>query len=126
MAFWNDFQKTVSKTAETGIKHTNKWLEIGKLTMSLNAAKLELNELFEQLGEYIYVNKVSDITHSDTVQELFHQVSLQKSKIRKIQMQINQVKQIRACEKCGAELDENAKYCPQCRAPQSDQIDWHL
>ena len=29
MAFWNDFQKTVSKTAETGIKHTNKWLEIG-------------------------------------------------------------------------------------------------
>ena len=31
MAFWDDFQKTMSKTAETGIKQTSKWLEIGKL-----------------------------------------------------------------------------------------------
>ena len=126
MAFWDDFQKTMSKTAETGIKQTSKWLEVGKLSMSLNAAKLELNELFEQIGEYVYVNKVTDLTHSQTIQELFHQVSLQKSKIRSIQMQINQVKQIRTCENCGATLDEQAKYCPQCQVPQSDQIDWHL
>lgn len=64
MAFWDDFQKTMSKTAETGIKQTSKWLEVGKLSMSLNAAKLELNELFEQIGEYVYVNKVTDLTHS--------------------------------------------------------------
>ena len=38
MAFWDDFQKTMSKTAETGIKQTSKWLEVGKLSMSLNAA----------------------------------------------------------------------------------------
>ena len=95
MAFWDDFQKTMSKTAESGIKQTNKWLEIGKLTMSLNAAKLELNDLFEQLGEYGYV-------------------------------QNHLVKPIRACENCGYELSESDKYCPQCRAPQSDKIDWHL
>ena len=89
MAFWDDFQKTMSKTAETGIKQTSKWLEVGKLSMSLNAAKLELNELFEQIGEYVYVNKVTDLKNSQTIQELFHQVSLQKSKIRSIQMQIN-------------------------------------
>ena len=74
MAFWDDFQKTMSKTAESGIKQTNKWLEIGKLTMSLNAAKLELNDLFEQLGEYVYVHKTSDVTHSEELQELFHQI----------------------------------------------------
>ncbi|MDE5978130.1 MAG: zinc ribbon domain-containing protein, partial [Turicibacter sp.] len=62
MAFWDDFQKTMSKTAEAGIKQTNKWLEVGKLAMSLNAAKLELNDLFEQLGEYIYVNKINDVS----------------------------------------------------------------
>ncbi len=126
MAFWDDLQKTVSKTAESGLKQTNKWLEIGKLTMSLNAAKLELNELFEQLGEFVYTNKVTDLSHSEQVQELFHQISLQKSKIRKIQVEINQVKQIRACENCGYELSENDKYCPQCRAHQSYKIDWHL
>ncbi len=126
MAFWDDFQKTVSKSAEAGVKHTSKWIEIGKLTVSLNAAKLELNELFEQIGEYIYVNKMTEITQSETIQELFHQVSLQKAKIRTIQMQINQIKQIRTCENCGAVLDDDVKYCPYCRAPQSDQIDWHL
>lgn len=126
MAFWDDFQKTVSKTAEAGIKHTSKWVEIGKLSVSLNAAKLELNELFEQIGEYIYVNKITEINQSETIQELFHQVSLQKTKIRKIQRQISQIKQIRTCEICGAKLDDDAKYCPHCRAPQSDQIDWHL
>ena len=126
MAFWDDFQKTMSKTAGTGIKQTSKWLEVGKLSLSLNAAKLELNELFEQIGEYVYVNKMTDLTHSQTIQELFHQVSLQKSKIRSIQMQINQVKQIRTFENCGATLDEQANYCPQFQMPQSDQIDWHL
>ena len=49
MAFWDDVQKTMGKTAQTGIKQTSKWLELGKLSMSLNAAKLELNELFEQI-----------------------------------------------------------------------------
>ena len=126
MAFWDDVQKTMGKTAQTGIKQTSKWLELGKLSMSLNAAKLELNELFEQIGEYVYVNKVTDLKNSQTIQELFHQVSLQKSKIRNIQMQINQVKQIRTCENCGVTLDEQAKYCPQCQMPQSDQIDWQL
>ena len=31
--------------------------------------------------------------------ELFHQVSLQKGKIKKIEREINQIKQIRSCEK---------------------------
>lgn len=83
MAFWDDFQKTMSKTATVGMKQTSKWVEIGKLTVSLNAAKLELNELFEQIGEYIYVNKINEINQSEAVQELFHQVSLQKGKIKK-------------------------------------------
>ena len=126
MAFWDDFQKTMSKTATVGMKQTSKWVEIGKLTVSLNAAKLELNELFEEIGEYIYFNKINEINQSEAVQELFHQVSLQKGKIKKIEREINQIKQIRSCESCGAELDDEVKYCPYCRAPQSNRIDWQI
>ena len=73
----------MSKTAAVGMKQTSKWVEIGKLTVSLNAAKLELNELFEQIGEYIYVNKINEINQSEAVQELFHQVSPPKGKNKK-------------------------------------------
>ena len=46
MAFWDDFQKNMNKTANASIKTTSKWIEIGKLNVALNAAKLDLNDLY--------------------------------------------------------------------------------
>lgn len=126
MSFWDNLQKNMNKTAQAGVKTTSKWLEIGKLNMALNAARMDLSDLYERIGEMIYQNKIVDISHSETVQELFHQVTLQKMKIKEIQAQINQVREIRACEQCGAILDETTKYCPYCSAPQSDQVEWRL
>lgn len=126
MSFWDNLQKNMNKTAQAGVKTTSKWLEIGKLNMALNAARMDLSDLYERIGEMIYQNKIVDISHSETVQELFHRVTLQKMKIKEIQAQINQVREIRACEQCGAILDETTKYCPYCSAPQSDQVEWRL
>lgn len=94
MSFWDDLQKNMNKTAQAGVKTTSKWIEIGKLNMALNAAKLDLNDLYERIGEMVYTNKMMDLTHSEAIQELFHQVTQQKMKIRELQAQINQVKQL--------------------------------
>ena len=126
MSFWDNLQKNMNKAAQSGVKTTSKWLEIGKLNMALNAAKMDLSDLYEQIGEMIYQNKMTDISHSQVVQELFHEVTRQKMKIKEIQAQISQVREIRSCEQCGAILDETTKYCPYCSAPQSDQVDWRL
>lgn len=126
MSFWDDLQKNMNKTAQAGVKTTSKWLEIGKLNMALNAAKMDLSDLYERIGEMIYQNKIMDISHSQAVQELLHEVTRKKMKIKEIQAQINQVREIRACEQCGANLDETINYCPYCSAPQSDQVDWRL
>ncbi|MTM91618.1 zinc ribbon domain-containing protein, partial [Turicibacter sanguinis] len=61
MAFWDDFQKNMNKTANASIKTTSKWIEIGKLNVALNAAKLDLNDLYERIGEYVYQNKIVDV-----------------------------------------------------------------
>lgn len=126
MAFWDDFQKNVNKTANASMKTTSKWIEIGKLNVSLNAAKLDLNEIYERIGEYVYQNRLVDVKQSDELQTLFHEVSNQKVKIKSIQAQLNQLKSVRRCEQCGAEIDPHTKYCPYCSAPQSDQLDWRI
>lgn len=126
MSFWDYLQKNMNKTAQAGMKTTSKWIEVGKLNMALNAAKLDLNDLYEQIGEIVYTNKMTDLNHNPELQELFHSVTQQKMKIKQIQNQLNQVREIRTCEQCGALLDEHSKYCPYCSAPQSDQIDWRL
>ena len=126
MAFWDDFQKNMNKTANASIKTTSKWIEIGKLNVALNAAKLDLNDLYERIGEYVYQNKIVDVKQSDELQELFHEVSQQKMKIREIQAQLNQMRSKYHCEQCVAEIDANTKYCPYCSAPQSNQIDWRI
>lgn len=126
MAFWDDFQKNLNKTADISVKTTNKWIEIGKLNISLNAAKLDLNEIYERIGEYVYESKLVDVKQSQELQELFHEVSKQKVKIREIQAQLNQLRNIYHCEQCGAEIDSNTKYCPYCSAPQSHQVEWRI
>lgn len=126
MAFWDDFQKNVNKTANASVKTTSKWIEIGKLNVSLNAAKLDLNDIYERIGEYVYQNKIVDAKQSDELQQLFHEVSQQKMKIKTIQVQLNELRKIRRCEQCGAEIDPNTKYCPYCSAPQSDQLEWRI
>lgn len=122
MSLWNGFQKNMKKATKKGIKQTGKWAKIGKLNVELNVANLELQRLFEQIGEYIYVHQLKELTTSKELQELLHQATLKKRKIKSIQAKIYAVKKVCVCENCYQSIDPETKYCPYCSHPQSKHI----
>ena len=126
MTFWNDVQKNLEKATKIGIKQSSKWLEIGKLTVSLNNEKLELQRLFEEIGELIYTNRIKDVSEVPKIKELYHKVYLQKMKIKGIEDQLDFQKKVNACEKCKQTLPLGTKYCPYCSHPQSKEVDFQL
>ena len=122
MSLWNGFQKNAKKATKKGIKQTSKWAKLGKLNVELNVANLELQRLFEQIGEYIYERQLKDLTGAKEVQELLHQATIKKRKIKSIQARIHAVKKVNVCENCYRGIDPGTKYCPYCSHPQSKYI----
>ena len=126
MSLWGDVQKSVSKSTKVGLKQTGKWIEIGKLNMELTAANLGLQNLYEQIGEYIYTYQVKNVTGDSKLSELLQKVYVQKAKIKSIQDKIVMVRSINACENCKQELEVGTKYCPYCSHPQSKEVDFQI
>jgi len=126
MSLWNEVQRNVSKVAKVGIKQTAKWTEIGKLNMRLSAANLELQNLYEQIGEYIYTHQVKHIGGDPKLSRLLRKVYDQKAKIKSLHGEINAVKWVNVCENCKQELEVGKKYCPYCSYPQSKEVDFQV
>jgi len=126
MSLWDGLQKQATKTAKQGMKQASIWIEIGKLNVTLSAANMELQQLFEQIGECIYDKQIRDLTESTEVQGLIQKVYTQKAKIKSIEKQLHLVKGKQMCENCQATIAPGTKYCPYCSHPQSREVDFQI
>ncbi|MGL4338195.1 MAG: zinc-ribbon domain-containing protein [Turicibacter sp.] len=126
MTFMDEVQKTANKMAQATMKKSSELFEIGKLKMALNGAEMDLNELYQQIGQIVYAQKVKNMTDSPQIISLIKEITTQINKMKEIETQINAVKGIKICPRCMTEVTPYDKVCPNCLSPQPDTVDWRL
>ncbi|HAX73002.1 MAG TPA: zinc ribbon domain-containing protein [Firmicutes bacterium] len=126
MPFMDDLSKNVNALAQTTKKKSGEILELTKLNIELNTAKVDLSDLYERIGVIVYANRIKNIQESPEILELLKLIDVQLTKIKGIEKQMDAVKNVRTCEHCKRVISPDVKYCPYCNAPQSDNVNWVL
>lgn len=114
MAFFEDFGKKISQVGHATVQKTKEFADISKLNSMISDEEKRLNEIYLQLGMQYVVLHAED--KENEFADFLEQVRAGKEKIAGYKSEIEKIKGIIRCEKCGAEIAENSGFCSYCGA----------
>lgn len=114
MGLFNDI---IKKTTQT----TNKIAGQARLKLKINAQKSEISDLYEQIGKKVYEKHIREEYNEMLSKDL---IGICK-KIDKIAQEIEdegkellRLSKKRQCDRCKAQIEEEALFCPRCGEKQ--------
>lgn len=114
MAFFDNLSKKVSEAGQKTIQKTKELAETSKLNAMITDEETTINSTYFQIGK-LYVS-----IHKDNCEEEFQSmiqtIAEAEAKIRDYKKQIQDIKGVQRCEKCGAEVSSGAAFCSSCGA----------
>lgn len=115
MAFFDDLGKKLSQAGQSVAQKTKDFSEINKLNGVISSEEKKINNIYLQLGKEYYTRHRND---SEVCFEQFvSAIKESEAKIEELRQQIQVIKGVVRCEKCGADIANNAAFCSNCGAP---------
>lgn len=119
MEFFDKLTKKASETYKVTKEKTNKISGELKLRGRISENKEKIQKAYNELGKKIYENRTNGNTSSEEeIQAVCDNITTLFKEIQKAEAEILKLKDIKTCEKCSAEIDVNATFCPKCGAEQ--------
>jgi RNA polymerase subunit RPABC4/transcription elongation factor Spt4 len=113
-----DFLKNVAKDVT---KKSGKLVESTKLSAKIASEKAKLEKLYTELGEQVYNDYTSGEKFDGKYNQFFSDINLAKKEIDDLREDKADVKGVKTCNNCGAEIKQEAKFCTNCGAPQDQE-----
>lgn len=115
MALFGDFSKKVSGAGQSAITKAKELADITKLNSMINDEEKTINSYYYQIGK-LYVSLHRSDSEENFV-SMIRAVSESEAKIQDYKKQIQDVKGIKNCPNCGAEVPNGAAFCSSCGTP---------
>lgn len=112
MAFFDKLSKTVTEASQKTIAKTKELADTSRLNSMISEQEKIINNQYIQIGK-LYVS-----THKDNFEDDFSgmitAIADAEAKIRDYKKQIQDIKGVQRCEKCGAEVQNGVAFCSAC------------
>ena len=114
MAFFDRLNKTVAEASQKTLAKTKELADTSRLSVMISEQERIMNNQYLEIGK-LYVS-----THKDNYEEEFSDMIASladaEAKIRDYKKQIQDIKGVQRCEKCGAEVPNGSAFCSSCGA----------
>ena len=114
MSFFENLGKKVGEAAQAAAKKSSEIVEVTKLNASVNQEEDKIQKTYTQIGKMIYENYEQTGEASDLVKEACEQIAAYKANIKVLKEKIAEVKGIKSCINCGAEMERSTLFCSKC------------
>lgn len=115
MAFFDELGKKISQAGQTAVQKTKEMADVAKLNSSISDEEKRIEDSYREIG------KLYDSLHGSNPEvdfaALIASIRDSEVKIAGYKQQIKDIKGVVCCEKCGAEVSQNASFCSACGAP---------
>ena len=120
MAFFDDLGKKISQAGQTAVQKTKEMTDIARLNGATSDEEKKVNNNYFQIGK-LYV-AIHNTDYENDFAGMIAAIKESEIKIRDYRQQIQDIKGVVRCEKCGAEVASSVALCSSCGAPMPKQI----
>lgn len=114
MGFFDDLGKRVTGAGQKTVQKTREISEVARINSLISQNEAKINNLYYQIGK-LYVS-VHGNDCEDEFRGMVESVAELEQQISTFKDQIQDVKGVQRCEKCGAEVQRGVAYCSACGA----------
>ena len=114
MAFFDEIGKKLSQTGQMAFQKTKEMADIAKLNSNITEEEKKISNMYYQIGQ-LYVS-LHEIDFDPDFEVLITQLKESSAKIEDLKKQIQDVKGVKRCTNCGAEIPNNSTFCSSCGA----------
>ena len=115
MSFWNNLGQKASETTAKAMQKAKEMSDLAKLNSMISEEEKKINNAYHQIGE-VYVS-LHKFNHEEEFHDLIGTIQESEQKIESYKEQIQEVKGVVKCPRCGAELQKGVAFCSSCGAP---------
>ena len=115
MAFLDNIGKKVSEAGQKVRQMTGEISDTSRLNAQISEEERRISAAYQQIGK-LYVN-LHRGDPEPVMQELVQSVIRSEQTIHACRQQIQQIRRVRTCVHCGAEISADHAFCPQCGTP---------
>ena len=120
MGFFDTLGKKATEAYNVTTKKTGELAKEAKLRMKINENKSNIKDLYEEIGKKVYEKHVREenIDINTDLEEECTKIDVLSAEIETCLKSILELKEKKQCEKCHAEIELNASFCPKCGEKQ--------
>lgn len=120
MDFFNKAKEKIAKTSGDVAKKAKDLTEIAKLSSQISTNESTIKTTYSEIGKYVYENLKEDAPAE--IAEKMALIDDAVAEIARIKAEIMKLKGSVKCEQCGAEVDADAAFCPNCGAKTPEPV----
>jgi ribosomal protein L40E len=118
MSIFDNIIKIVTDTAKVATKKSGELVEVTRLNMNISAEQDKIDKICLSIGKTIYEAFKKGERAPDNFIESCKDATEHEENIKNIKQKILELKNLKICAECGAELDADTAYCSKCGAKQ--------
>lgn len=114
MSIFDDIGKRVAEVAKNATKMTRDMADTTRLNVQISGKQEEIDKLYAQIGMAYFARYQAGGGAADSMDELCAQIARLSEEKRSLQQQIDEIKQMRRCPKCGSVQPKESAFCSSC------------
>ncbi len=125
MDFFDKLGEKATQTYKVTAEKTGKLAREAKLRIKMNEDKVEINELYKQIGKKVYEKHVIDdiINIKEELEEECTKIDILSQEIENMLKEILMLRDKKQCPSCFEQIDKEAQYCPKCGTKLEKEAD---
>ena len=118
MALFENFTRKVTETAKAAAKKSSDLVEVTKINMSISSEEEKIQKEYAAIGKKIYESYKNNEEIAEGLKENCGRIKSYEENIEAMSQKILELKNVKICTGCGAELEADMAFCPKCGAKQ--------
>lgn len=114
MSLLKDISNKITETAKVAAKKSTDIVDITKLSLQIDKEQKVIDNEMYKIGKAIIENHSEDKWVEEKFSDKIAEIKVVEEKIETLKKEVQKLKNIKACEACGADIDKEAVFCTKC------------
>ena len=123
MDLFDKIGKKISSTTQNVVRSTKDYTDIARLNSLIAEEKRQIESLYSQIGELYYESSQAGEENDEALNKLCLAVTSANERIAKHNEEIREIKGVKKCSDCGADIPLASVFCGVCGKKAEEQAE---